>query len=193
MSIHKKQSARPHPSKQETARLLAIAKRIQAVEAPQLSEATKARIARIAEPRHRTSFYVGWSFAGAFGLFIALVIGAQFSSPSSPLYAIKVGTEQIRALIQPEYKDSLVDVRKDELKVLEESDAAPEQIIEAEDAFLEAIENSSEQKQMTEEETGTIRMRDDSRSEDDSKSNGWYWNKNTRWERYRDSYDGWRR
>lgn len=42
--------------------------------------------------------------AGASFGFVILIIAAQFAHPSSPLYAIKQGTDEIRSIIQPGFE-----------------------------------------------------------------------------------------
>ncbi len=52
--------------------------------------------------------------AGAFTILLFLTVAAQFANPGSPLYALKRGTQNVRAIVQPSYKQELEQEREQE-------------------------------------------------------------------------------
>ena len=62
-------------------------------------------------------------FASGFALFALLVVAAQFSHSGSPLYALKRGTQNVRAVVQPSYKQELEQERAEEEQVETENDS----------------------------------------------------------------------
>ncbi|MBC7868742.1 hypothetical protein H7X69_00995 [Candidatus Saccharibacteria bacterium] len=70
----------------------------------------------------QTPIYAKPRFAmvGAFATIMVLSIAAQFAQPSSPLYAIKRATEEVRVILQPSFKDEMQHRRQDEQKQADE-------------------------------------------------------------------------
>lgn len=133
---------------------------------PTLSDKTRHKIAEIPGKKHKAPFITFVSLGSAFAVLLVLVVAAQFAVPGSPLYGIKRGTEYIRALIQPSYKDSLINVRKQELEKLEK-EQAPEALIEG--AATEYKKAGGEEKPKTEQRRNdsTERRPHDNNNSDD--------------------------
>lgn len=155
----------------DVARLLDVAERVKASDAPHLSRAARARIKAIPNAdRPVWPRVTSWSFAGAMAVFVVMIVAAQGATAGSPLYFLKEGTDSVRAFIQPEYRDDIVDQKKDTLQQLEEAEAPEQEIIEAEDAYINAVEKSSEEKQEAERESWWS-SRDESSDDDRDRHN----------------------
>lgn len=77
--------------------LMVIADQLGRVEQPKLSRAAHQRIEAATHRPSKAPRIAAWSAAGAFATITLVVISAQFAPESSPLYAIKRGTDDIRA------------------------------------------------------------------------------------------------
>src|SRR5690606_2568132 len=115
-----------------------------------LSTETKDEIARI--PGKRVRYWhlpARYALAGSLTLAVLMVGLAQTAGPGNPLYGIRRGTEQIRAWIQPDYTETLVDERKAEVEKLIEQNAAPEKIEQAERLYEDTRSRSNQLQQDT--------------------------------------------
>ncbi len=101
------QLKRAGASKQERAELLRVARELNMGDVHLSREAKDGIAEQIGfKPMHvKARRRVG--FAGAFALFLVLVVASVFAQPGSPLYALKRGIEDVRALVQPGYKQEL--------------------------------------------------------------------------------------
>lgn len=116
-------------SSSDVEKLMGVVKTLQNTPLPELSAETRRTIERIPGSKSKVPLIFFGSMGSAFAVFLVLVIVAQTALPGSPLYGIKRGTEYIRALIQPSYKEDIVETRKEELKILEQ-EAAPQMLID---------------------------------------------------------------
>ena len=129
-------------SNDELEQLKGVIDTLKATPLPNLSNKTRRAIAQIPGGKSKAPFITFVSLGSAFAVFLVLVVAAQFALPGSPLYGIKRGTEYVRALIQPTYKENLVEVRKQELETLEKEQASETLIEEAATEYEKAYEKS---------------------------------------------------
>lgn len=151
-------------TERELTGLLATFSALDATTQPRLSNETRKRIEAISGGRRKWPVITTWAMSGSFAVFVALVISAQFAEPSSALYGLRRSTEDIRALVQPSYRDELVEIRREELEKLEAEHATPAIIDQAADAYRKAIDHSGSEKQKQETKTDSQRRDDRSRS-----------------------------
>lgn len=140
----RKIGAGPH----EAADLVDLASQLESLEVHKLSAITREDIARI--PGKRVRYFhipARYAFGSALAAFLLVTGIAQTSQPGSMLYALKRGTEEIRAAVQPGYVDDLVEERKAEVEHLKLEQAAPEKIQEAERDYQQTRERSEQRQQ----------------------------------------------
>jgi len=119
--ILKKQLKEEVLSDRELAELLAIVEELETVPLATLSNKTKLKIKVIAGEPSKVPRITFWSLAGSFSVFVVLLVAAQYATPGTPLYGIKQGSDYIRALIQPSYKETVIKNEKKELEKLEQN------------------------------------------------------------------------
>jgi len=147
-------------------KMMGVVETLQSTQLPSLSDATRHKIEAIPGNKSRAPLFTFVSLGSAFAVFLVMVFAAQFALPGSPLYGIKRGTEYIRALIQPSYKEDLVEVRKQELDTLEK-EQAPENLIDKAVTEYEKAGGTPESTPQQQEE----KTDDDDRSDRDNRRN----------------------
>lgn len=90
--------------------------------------------------------------AGSFAVVAMLFLSAS-ALPGSPLYPVKRSGERIREVVQPGYKDELIDIRKGELDQLIQDNAPKQEIEKAQDNYNHAIEDSKKHNKSTKQDT----------------------------------------
>jgi hypothetical protein len=135
-------------SRQE-ARELAQFVRSLPTDRPMLSRERKNAIAadigfKMPSPLSRHRMVLASGFATL--LLISAAALAQAALPGTKLYALKRGTENVRVLVQPGYRQEVVERRKDELNELRKVNASKESVHEAEEAVHESVEELQESK-----------------------------------------------
>lgn len=128
---------------QEARELLKLARKLNQANKPTVSIQTRLKIEEIAGPPSRAPLFIRYSLGSGLAILAMVVLAAQYSSPSSALYGIKRATEDIHAFIIPEYKDDLVNVRKDELEALDKLEASPDLLEKAAESYKKAVDKSS--------------------------------------------------
>lgn len=129
----------------EAAELAKLAESIGHIKLRGLSAEARDEIARI--PGRRVRYWhlpARYAAAGTLAIAVILVGFAQSASPGSPLYSLKRSTERVRAWLQPDYVDTLVEERKSEVEQLIQEDAAPDKIEQAERIYEETKEQSEQ-------------------------------------------------
>lgn len=122
--------------------LLKVASELKQADKPVLSDTTRNKIKALSGTPRRWPVITTWSLAGSMAVFLVLLISAQYAVPGSPLYWLKQGSEEVRAFIQPGFKEKIIDIRKQELDKLESLNASPDAIKQAEDAYQKALNES---------------------------------------------------
>lgn len=114
------QLKRSGTSRADRAAMMAVAKKLQH-DNTHLSRHAKDAIAEQIgfKPVH-VRFHHRLQTAGAAVAFVAVIIVAQFAHPGSPLYALKRGTQHVRAIIQPSYKHELEQEQEQQEKETEQ-------------------------------------------------------------------------
>lgn len=152
-------------------KLLPIAKKLQASQKPQLSAATREKIKNIPGKQPLWPVVTVWSAAGGFAAFVLLVVVAQFTTPGSPIYALKEGTDYIRALISP-------------------SKAEPETVKDVTEPVMESIEPTStpitESAPIAEPAPTDVEAKDESRHNQHSRSSESDESSRDRWQAWGD-------
>lgn len=83
------------------------------------------------------------ALAGAFAVCLITVLLSQAANPGSTLYAVKRGTEEVRARVQPGFdREDLVERRKQELAALKRANADDTAIDRAKDELKKAKDRS---------------------------------------------------
>ena len=116
----------------EVDELMAIADQLGRVEQPKLSHAARQRIEAATHRPSKAPRIAAWSAAGAFATITLVVISAQFAPENSPLYAIKRGTDDIRAFFAPQAKTAPKKKKKEleniDLQSSKQIESAPKSI-----------------------------------------------------------------
>lgn len=113
---------------------------------PKLSRRSKRRLARqLGVSRwHRPSLKpLLLASSTLVAMLVIVIVLAQTAKPGSVLYLLKRGSENARALVEPNYQDEIAARRKAELETLVQQKADATQIIKAEDDFNKALVKSS--------------------------------------------------
>lgn len=104
------------------------------------SEAARARRLRL--PRLSPAWKL--SLGGGFATACLLLIAAQGALPGSFLYPVKRKTEDARALVQPNYTETLLEKREEEVEQLKKQETvAPEVVQEAKETYRQAAEEAA--------------------------------------------------
>ncbi len=98
--------------------LTAIADQLNQIELPKLSTAARHRIEEQTHKPGNAARIAAWSLAGACVTVTLVIISAQFAPENSPLYAIKRGTDDIRAFFLP--KKQSTDTQKSPFNKLDD-------------------------------------------------------------------------
>lgn len=161
----------------EAEKLADIAKIMGNIKPRNLSKETKKRLAPYPEaarqPHHLQWAMFGGSFATAA---LVLVIVAQSALPGSWLYGIKRGTEDARALLQPSYKDKVIENREEEVQQLKLKKADPAVLEKAEKQYQESVNDRYQQntnKQYTPRYDWSQEWWQRRRSNNDGQTQGW--------------------
>ncbi len=99
--VLERQLRRQRVKREDVPELLGVAEQLNATELPVLSRAARQRIEQATVRPSKAPLVAKWSLAGAFAAVAVVVTTAQFSSPGSPLYAVKRATNDIQAFFQP--------------------------------------------------------------------------------------------
>lgn len=135
-------------SPSEAADLARLAGQLGGVKLRGLSAGTRDEIARIPGKRvHYFHIPARYAMGGALAAVIVLVGVAQTAKPGSALYNVKRGTEEVRAIVQPGYVDTLVEERKTEVEQLKQEQATPEKVEKAERDYEKTRERSQQRRQ----------------------------------------------
>lgn len=103
------------------------------------SEAARARRLRL--PRLSPAWKL--SLGGGFATACLLLIAAQGALPGSFLYPIKRKAEDARTLVQPNYTETLLEKREEEVEQLKKQETvAPEVVQEAKETYKQAAEEA---------------------------------------------------
>lgn len=127
----------------EASQLADVAKLLGGIKTRGLDSEAKKRLAPNPEVTKRSHT---WQFAvaGTFAMACLLLFVAQSALPGSWLYGIKRGTENARGLVQPGYKENLVEEREDEVQQLKLKKADPAVLEEAKKNYQKAVEKTDE-------------------------------------------------
>lgn len=116
----------------EVDELMAVADQLGRIEQPKLSRAARQRIEAATHRPSKAPRIAAWSAAGAFATITLVVISAQFAPENSPLYAIKRGTDDIRAFFAPQAKTAPTNSKKEleniDLQSSKQIESAPKSI-----------------------------------------------------------------
>ncbi len=135
-----------------------------------LSAHSKDHIARIpGKPVHYFQFPVKYALGGALAAVLVIAGFAQTARPGNALYGIKLGTEEVRTWVQPEYIDNIVEERKDEVEKLKVEQAKPEQIEKAEREYEESKQRSEQRKKRNHRQEGNDKQKDEPDKSDGSR------------------------
>ena len=118
--ILKRQLRKAGATRQEARELSDISNDLRS-SVPHLGTSVKHQIAQDIGLRQRPIYAKPrFALAGAFAVIVMLSVAAQFAQPSSPLYALKRATEEVRVILQPSFKDELQHRRQDEQRKADE-------------------------------------------------------------------------
>ncbi len=138
-------------SASESEQLSRLAQQLSVQDLPKLSSKTRAEIANIPGKRWQIHIYK-FAAGGIAAMFIGVLFFAQSALPGSWLYGVKRGGEKIRAIIQPDYTETLIDKRSDEIEQLKQNEAAPEKLEQAKQEYQRAIEVYEQHKEPQEQQ-----------------------------------------
>lgn len=126
--------------------LAELAAKMSASDVPHLSKRAKKAIAShigiARQPLWRRPSVLALS--GSFAAIVLLVVIAQSAQPGSVLYALKRGTENARATVDPGFKKSIVDRREKEVDDLKKANADDSRLHHAEKELETARERAGE-------------------------------------------------
>lgn len=162
--------------------LITIADQLNQIKLPRLSIAARRRIEEQTHKPGSIPRITAWSLAGAFATVTLVVISAQFAPENSPLYAIKRGTDDIRAFFLP--KKQSTDTQKSPLNRFEANELQSSKPLDATPKSVESPQphRSSDSRNSTEKpdnsstntrDSSSSRSRRDHRSEHDHRINLW--------------------
>ena len=121
--------------------LIAVADQLNQIKLPKLSTDARHRIEQQTHKPSNAPRIAAWSLAGAFATVTLVVISAQFAPENSPLYAIKRGADDIRALFLP--KKQPVDTKKTPLNKLNTVELQPSKPLDATPKSTEPVQPKS--------------------------------------------------
>lgn len=123
-----------------------VAKLLGNIKTKGLSKEAKKRLAPDISASKAPRPWFALALSGSFATACLLLIVAQSALPGSWLYKLKRTTEEARAVVQPGYKESLVEKREDEVEQLLLQKADPAVLEKAEKNFERSLQHYNDQK-----------------------------------------------